>query len=164
MLGYQPVRWLSMAEYELGRDNKIVMTKKFGWSNLVIGVGLVLVFFSAPHLIDDFLYGIPEEFGLTNQQTQILAGIFHVQLIMFFVLVARERKAGYYGTLFWGIFLALAGILKHLPEIMKPEPYWSGVFSEILIIGIIIVGIVLGITSIFALLSTKEPTGERSKH
>jgi hypothetical protein len=39
--------------------------------NTVIGVGLVLVFFSAPHLIDDFLYGIPEEFGLTNQQTQM---------------------------------------------------------------------------------------------
>jgi len=24
---------------------------------------LALVLFSAPHLIDDFLYGIPEEFG-----------------------------------------------------------------------------------------------------
>jgi hypothetical protein len=133
------------------------MTKKSKWSNLVISVGLVLVFFSAPHLIDDFLYDIPEEFGLTNQQAQILAGIFHVQLIVFFVLVARERKAGYYGTLFWGVFLALAGILKHLPEILKPEPYWSGVFSEALIIGIIIVGIILAITSILALRYSKEP-------
>jgi hypothetical protein len=132
------------------------MTKKFTWSNLVISVGSVLVFFSAPHLIDDFVYDIPKEFGLTNQQTQILAGIFHVQLIVFFVLVARERKAGYYGTLFWGVFLALAGILKHLPEILKPEPYWSGVFSEALIIGIIIVGIILAITSILALRYSKE--------
>ena len=73
------------------------MNKRYRWSNLVIGVGLVLVLFSAPHLIDDFLYGVPEEFGLTNQQTQVLAGIFHTQLIVFFVLAARERKAGYYG-------------------------------------------------------------------
>jgi hypothetical protein len=73
------------------------MNKRYRWSNLVIGVGLALVLFSAPHLIDDFLYGIPEEFGLTNQQTQVLAGIFHTQLIVFFVLAARERKAGYYG-------------------------------------------------------------------
>jgi len=127
------------------------MDKKYKWSNLIIGVGLVLVLFSAPHLIDDFLYGIPEEFGLTNQQTQVLAGIFHVQLILFFVLAARKRKTGYYGLVFWGIFLALAGSLKHLPEILKPEPYWSGPFSETLIIGMIFAGIVLAITSILAI-------------
>lgn len=127
------------------------MDKGNKWSNLVIGVGLVLVLFSAPHLIDDFLYGIPEEFGLTNQQTQILAGIFHVQLIVFFVLAARKQRAGYYGFIFWGIFLALAGILKHLPKILKPEPYWSGLFSETLIIGMIIAGIVLAIASILAI-------------
>jgi hypothetical protein len=133
------------------------VNKKYKWGNFVIGVGLVLVFFSAPHLIDDFLYGIPEEFGLTNQQTQVLAGLFHVQLIVFFVLVARERKAGYYGTLFWGIFLALAGILKHLPEILKPEPYWSGPFSENLIIGMMIAGIALSITSMLALRNSAQP-------
>jgi hypothetical protein len=127
------------------------MNKRYRWSNLVIGVGLALVLFSAPHLIDDFLYGIPEEFGLTNQQTQVLAGIFHTQLIVFFVLAARERKAGYYGLLFWGVFLALAGILKHLPKIVKPEPYWSGPFSETLIIGMIIVGVALAVVSILAL-------------
>lgn len=127
------------------------MNKRYRWSNLVIGVGLVLVLFSAPHLIDDFLYNIPEEFGLTNQQTQVLAGIFHTQLIVFFVLAARERKAGYYGLLFWGVFLALAGILKHLPQIVKPEPYWSGTFSETLIIGMIVVGIALAVVSILAL-------------
>ena len=120
------------------------MINKKHWSNLVITFGLILVFFSAPHLIDDFLFDIPAEFGLTNPQTQVLAGIFHAQLIVFFVLVAREQRLGYWGTLFWGIFLALAGILKHLPKIVKPEPYWSGVFSETLILGMIITGIALG--------------------
>ncbi len=127
------------------------MDKMYKWSNLVIGVGLALVLFSAPHLIDDFLYGMPEDFGLSNQQTQILTGIFHVQLIVFFVLAARKHKAGYYGFIFWGIFLALAGILKHLPKILKPEPYWSGLFSETLIIGMIFAGIVLAISSILAI-------------
>jgi hypothetical protein len=136
------------------------MDKKYKWSNLVIGVGLVLVLFSAPHLIDDFLYGIPEEFGLTNQQTQVLAGIFHVQLIVFFVLAARKRKTGYYGLVFWGIFLALAGILKHLPKILKPEPYWSGPFSETLIIGMIFAGIVLAITSILAIRDLSQSKSE----
>lgn len=121
------------------------------WRNLVIGVGLVLVFFSSPHLIDDFLYDIPAEFGLTNAQTQVLAGIFHTQLIVFFVLAARERKAGYYGLLFWGVFLALAGILKHLPHILQPEPYWSGAFSGALILGMIASGIALAVVTTLAL-------------
>ncbi len=108
-----------------------------------------------------FLYGIPEEFGLTNQQTQTLAGIFHVQLIVFFVLAARNRKAGYYGLVFWGIFLALSGILKHLPEILKPEPYWSGPFSETLIIGLIFAGIVLAITSILAIRDLPRSKSEK---
>ncbi|MBE0696643.1 MAG: hypothetical protein IH586_06940, partial [Anaerolineaceae bacterium] len=115
------------------------------WSNLAIAVGLVMVLFAAPHLIDDFLFDIPAEFGLTNQQTQVLAAIFHAQLIVFFVLVARRRKAGYYGMIFWGVFLALAGILKHMPKIIQPEPYWSGPFSEWLIIGLIISGILLAV-------------------
>ncbi len=113
--------------------------------------GLILVFFSAPHLIDDFLFDIPAEFGLTNHQAQILAGIFHVQLVVIFVLAARGRRAGYYGTLFWGIFLALAGILRHLPEIAKPEPYWSGPFSEVLILGMIVAGLALAVISWLAL-------------
>ena len=88
-----------------------MMNESEKWSNRVIVVGLVLIRFTAPHLIDDFLYGIPEDFGLTNQQTQVLAGIFLVQLTALFVLVARKCKVGLYGTLFWGVFLSLAGIL-----------------------------------------------------
>ena len=131
------------------------------WSNIVLAVGLVMVLFAAPHLIDDFLFDIPAEFGLTDQTTQVLAAIFHTQLIVFFVLVARQRRAGYYGMIFWGIFLALAGILKHMPKIIKPEPYWSGPFSETLIIGLIISGILLAVVSVLALRDAKQK--ERGK-
>jgi hypothetical protein len=49
------------------------------------------------------------------------------------------------------VFLALAGVLKHLPKIIKPEPYWSGPFSETLIIGMMIVGVALAGVSVLAL-------------
>lgn len=127
------------------------MTPKHTWSHGVLVLGVLVVFFAAPHLIDDFLYGIPAEFGLTDQLAQVLAGIFHAQLALILVLVARERKAGYFGSLFWGIFLTLAGILKHVPEILKPEPYWSGLFSEALILGLILASSALAAVSLFAL-------------
>ena len=126
------------------------------WRNWTIGAGLVLVFFSAPHLIDDFLYHVPAEFGISVWFTQVLAGIFHLQLVGLFILVARDRRGGYWGLLFWGITLTLAGLLKHIPKIVKPEPYWSGWFSEMLILGLMTAGVVTALAASMALHNLKQ--------
>ncbi len=119
--------------------------------NLVLINGAVMVGFAIPHLIDDFLFEVPEEFGLSNIQAQILAGIFAALLIAVFSLTARGQLLGFIGTAFLGGFLALAGILKHVPRILRPGPYWSGLFSEILIGALIMSGISLLIISLYAL-------------
>ncbi len=118
--------------------------------NLVLVFGTIMVGAAIPHLIDDFLFGIPEEFGLTNIQAQLLAGIFSGLLILIFSLAARGRRWGFIGTATLGAFLALAGILKHIPLMVKPGPYWSGVFSETLIMILILSGIALLIVSVIA--------------
>ena len=109
------------------------MTKLQVWSNWVFGIGLVMTGFAYPHLIDDFLFDIPAEFGLTNARAQVLAGIFTMQWVVIFAAVARCKRWGYGFICFLGAFLALACILKHIPQMLKPEPYWSGTFSEALI-------------------------------
>ena len=114
--------------------------KKNKW---VISLYLSLAVFSIPHLIDDFLFDIPEEFGISNMTAQILAGLFILIFMLIFMEIVRGTEAGIYGGMFMGSFLALAGILKHIPLIIKPGPYWSGWFSEGLIIGMIISGIFL---------------------
>jgi hypothetical protein len=111
---------------------------------------LLLSFFAIPHLIDDFLFGIPEEFGLTNQSSQVLSGVFAVILILSISLAARDLKVGYYACLSLGLFLALAGVLKHIPRMIRPGPYWSGWFSEFLIYGLIGSGLILAGVSISA--------------
>jgi hypothetical protein len=134
------------------------MNEKRNLGNLVLINGAIMVGVAIPHLIDDFLFDIPEEFGLTNIQAQVLAGIFSVLLIAVFSLAARGRRWGYFGTAFLGGFLALAGILKHVPLMLRPGPYWSGLFSEILIGVLIVSGISLLIVSILAL----KDAGRRS--
>ena len=129
--------------------------------NLVLINGVIMVGIAIPHLLDDFLFKVPEEFGLSNIQAQILAGIFAAMLITVFSLAARGQRWGFIGTAFLGGFLALAGILKHVPRILQPGPYWSGLFSEILIGILILSGISLLIISVHALrtvgqLSPKE--------
>jgi len=117
----------------------------------VITLYLVLAFFSIPHLIDDFLFDIPAEFGISVHLSQFLAGVFILIYLGILIPLARGKRGGVIGAVSMGIFLALAGILKHIPLIIKPGPYWSGWFSEGLIFGMIISGIGLAITGIFSL-------------
>ena len=127
------------------------MNKAHSLGNLVLINGVIMVGVAIPHLIDDFLFNVPEEFALSNIQAQILAGFFAVMLITVFSLAARGKRWGFIGTASLGGFLALAGILKHVPRILQPGPYWSGLFSEILIVVLILSGISLLIISIHTL-------------
>jgi hypothetical protein len=134
-------------------------TRDRKWSNRVLGAGLVMVTFAYPHLIDDFLYNVPQEFGLTNQVAQGLAGLFSLLLLAVFCAAARGNRWGYAGTGFLGGFLALAVLLKHVPKMMLPEPYWSGVFSETLNWGLLVSG---GALMLISFLSFQRVTGQGS--
>lgn len=112
---------------------------------------LLLAVFSIPHLIDDFLFDIPEQFRISNMTAQILAGVFILIFLLIFMELVQGKRRGIYGAMFMGTFLALAGILKHIPLIIKPGPYWSGWFSEGLIYGMILSGIWLTISGRTAL-------------
>ncbi len=126
----------------------------------VIILYLALAFFSMPHLIDDFLFDIPLDFGISNQTAQILAGVFILLFMLIFKELALEKKPGLYGAIFMGSFLALAGILKHIPLIIKPGPYWSGWFSETLIFGMILSGIALTIMGVRSLMKLTDGSNE----
>ena len=107
------------------------------------GLYLLLAAFSIPHLIDDFLFDIPADFGISERTAQILAGVFIVIYLAIFRELVLEKRSGVLGGMGMGAFLALAGLLKHVPLMFRPGPYWSGWFSEILIIGMICSGLLL---------------------
>ncbi len=117
----------------------------------MITLYLILAFFSIPHLIDDFLFDIPAEFGISVHVSQFLAGIFILIYLGLLIPLVRGERGGVIGAMGMGIFLALAGILKHIPLIIKPGPYWSGWFSEVLIFGMILSGIGLAVIGFLAL-------------
>jgi uncharacterized membrane protein len=125
--------------------------KQLQASNRVVGIGIILVGFAVPHFVDDFLYDIPAEFGLTNPQVQVMGGVFFAALVLALVLSARGRRAGYYATLAFGLVLVLAAVLRHLQGILAPEPYWGGFVSEWSILGLIASGLALMAASIQAL-------------
>lgn len=133
------------------------MNIKILFKKLLVPLYFLLGFFSFPHLIDDFLFGIPQDFGISIHLTQVLSGIFWVLYALILRGLVINKRWGVSWGIFMGSFLALAGILKHIPLIIKPGPYWSGWFSETLILGMIITGIMLAISGIVILRTGNNP-------
>jgi hypothetical protein len=127
------------------------VSKTYEKYTLMVFLYLALAFFSIPHLIDDFLFDIPAEFGISVNLAQFLSGIFILIYLGILLFLARGKRGGVIGAISMGIFLALAGILKHIPLIIQPGPYWSGWFSEGMIFGMIVSGIGLAVAGYLAL-------------
>lgn len=106
-----------------------------------------IILFGVPHLIDDFLFDVPAEFGIGEPIAQALGGVFF-SLVVFFQLGAeRGTKWGFAGLMAISDLLIAAILLKHVEGMIAPAPYWSGWFSEALIIGL---GLACLFTSVFA--------------
>ena len=121
------------------------------WSNRVIVVSSIFAGFGVAHLIDDFLFGVPAEFNLSNPPTQFLALAFFVALTGLVALAARGTRASYQGLITIGLLLALADTLKHVPEIIGSVTFRSGAASIIFSVGLIVSGLVMAAVAWLAL-------------
>jgi hypothetical protein len=114
------------------------MDKERRSSDRVVVAAVLLTGFGAAHLIDDFLYGIPAELGLSNAAGQVLTVLYFVITSILLVLAARGSKVGYLGNLGLGIFLIVADIAKHAPEGLFAGAWRSGLLSRVLAWGVIL--------------------------
>ena len=117
------------------------------WSNRVVVAAVLLTGFGAAHLIDDFLYGTPADFGLTNEFSQVLAVGYFIITSLLIVQAARGRKAGYIGNLGLGLFLLTADMLKHGSEGLFGGPWRNGLFSRSLAFGVMLTAVGLTVVS-----------------
>ncbi len=63
---------------------------------------LLLALFSVPHLIDDFLFDIPAEFGISVHLSQFLAGCFILIYLGILIPLARGQRGGVIGAISMG--------------------------------------------------------------
>ena len=66
------------------------MNKSNQWGNRVVFAAVLLTGFGAAHLIDDFLFGVPADFGLSNQIAQVLAVVYFV-ITSWLLVLADDR-------------------------------------------------------------------------
>ena len=121
------------------------------WTRRVVILSLLLLFFTIPHTLEDFATGEPAEAGIpVLLLSTIVSIIFFLQAIGLFWL-GQERRRGLFVQVGIGLFWPLASGIAQLPTILSGTPYRSGAISVIYVVGIIVVGILLIISSIISL-------------
>ncbi len=127
------------------------------WSNRVVVAAVLLTGFGAAHLIDDFLYGVPADFGLSNEFGQALAVAYFIMASLLLVLAARGNKTGYIGNMGFGLFLLLADTLKHGSEGLFSGPWRDEPFSRSLAFGALLSSVALVAVSYCAWQYVRQP-------
>ena len=126
-------------------------------SNQVVVVASIFAGIGVAHLIDDFLYGVPEEFNLSNEAAQVLGFAFFLALTGLISLAGRGNRRSYLGLVIIGLLLAVADLTKHVPEILAAGTFRSGWISVFFSTGLILSGVILALVSINAMIKTRPP-------
>ncbi|HEX6302641.1 MAG TPA: hypothetical protein VFZ76_00515 [Anaerolineales bacterium] len=126
------------------------MNRNYKTNSWVVGTAIVLVGFSIAHVLEDFVYGIPAQFGFETAPAAALLGIAYAMHVVLIVLAARGSKLGVLGNLAAGIAWVLAAAIDHLDEILFVQPYRAGWLSKGFEIGLMLSALALAITSFLA--------------
>lgn len=119
--------------------------------------------FGVAHLIDDFLYGVPAEFHLSNQSSQLLGLLFFASLSGLIALAATGSRQSYLGLAIIGSLLAVADITKHVPEMVGSSSWHSGIWSEVFSIGLVLSAATTAVVSFRAWRRTGKGIGISDK-
>jgi hypothetical protein len=120
---------------------------------LAIASAVAFAAFSAVHLIDDFLFGVPLQFHLSVPFTLLLALAYMGALVGLVAAAASHSRTGYLGLSIAGLLIALAQLLKSAPEMLQPGPWHSGLASELAAAGL---GLSAALTAIASFLAWRD--------
>jgi hypothetical protein len=129
------------------------------WRKAAVVSAVAFAGLSAAHLTDDFAANVPQEFNLSPALAEILALVYMTALVGLVAFAAKGSRHAYIGLIAAGLIIALAQILKSVPEILAPGPWHLGVVSESLALGLLVAAVAAAITSLLALRAeSRRPT------
>jgi hypothetical protein len=127
-----------------------------GRTKAVILLSLLLFFFTVPHTLEDFALGEPAKAGISAPLLAFaVAGFFALQGLALF-WTGRGSSWGYGLHAAVGVFWAVTAGAAQLPNILAPGAYRYGAISVLYVVGIVIVGVLLALVSLWAWRAAKR--------
>jgi len=124
-----------------------------------VAVGLASFLVTLPHSFEDFVEGVPQQFGVgVLTGGLLLAGAYAVHASGI-VLASHERPAGYAINLLAGMGWFLGALFDHLPDVLSFEPYRAGFPSKMLEVLVMVFGLALVFLSGRLLLARRQDDG-----
>ncbi|GAC1385981.1 MAG: hypothetical protein NVS4B8_10980 [Herpetosiphon sp.] len=121
------------------------------WSRTVVCIGMISLLATIPHVLEDFVAGIPARFGFSVLAAGSLLGVAYVVHVGGILLTDRSSHWGYGINLVVGLGWLLGALLDHLPDVLSSAPYRAGLPSRALEVAIMLLGAALALASGLAL-------------
>lgn len=116
-----------------------------------VPLSLLMFFFIIPHILEDFALGEPAKAGISAPLLSlVISGMIFLQALALYWL-GQARKQGHMANIVVGLFWAVNAGAAQLPVIFTGAPFRSGAISVLYVLGLVIVGLLLGISSGLAL-------------
>ena len=121
-------------------------------------VGLASFLVTLPHSFEDFVEGVPQDFGVGVLSGGLLLAVAYAVHALGILLASHEWPAGYVIYLFAGMGWFLGALFDHLPDVLSLEPYRAGFPSKLLEVLVMVFGLALIFFSGRLLLARRRTT------
>lgn len=126
---------------------------------MLVAVALASFLVTLPHSFEDFVEGVPEEFGVGVLSGGLLLAGAYTMHALGIVLTSHGRSTGYAINLLAGLGWFFGALFDHLPDVLSSEPYRAGFPSKLLEVLVMLFGLALVFLSARLLLSRRRARG-----
>lgn len=116
---------------------------------VVVSVASLLV--TLPHSFEDFVAGVPGDFGFTVLTAGTLLAVAYATQVVGILLVSHGVRLGYWLHLLIGLGWFFGSVLDHLDDVLLADPYRAGLPSKALEVGIMVVSAAIVALTVLAL-------------
>ncbi len=118
-------------------------------------LSVALLFFSIPHVLEDFALGEPLKRGVPPAAIAFVVSVLLAAQGLGLSALGRRSVAGLRVHAVLGLLWAVAAGVAQVPELLQATAYRSGVISVTYVIGVIAVGLALSVVSVIALVTRR---------
>ncbi|MFT5682271.1 MAG: peptidoglycan/LPS O-acetylase OafA/YrhL [Myxococcota bacterium] len=147
-----------MANTSPSSDHSDVLTSPDAqrWVRVLVVLSLMLIFFAVPHTLEDFAAGEPLKKGVPAPVLSLVVSMLLSSQAAGLYWLGQRRRRGVWVHGVLGVLWPLAAGVAQLPMILGPDPYRDGPISVAYVVGLLVLGPCMVLTSTLTLRAARS--------